>query len=252
MTWSIAEVARMSGVTTRTLRHYDAIGLLAPAWTRPDGHRYYETAQLLRLQQILLLRQLGVGLADIATAIESEPDTLTALRRQHAALLAEGTRIARLADTVARTITELEGKGAMNSPRINRPENLFEGFNPADYEEEARERWPEHFDQAQQVAQAMSAEQLESEQKEITARMIRMAELMTAGRAAGDADVQAEVGQHYRWVARYWTPGAEAYRNLGQMYVDDERFRASYERITAGLAAFQRDAMAIYARERLS
>jgi hypothetical protein len=140
----------------------------------------------------------------------------------------------------------------MNSPHINHPENLFEGFDPADYEDEARERWPEHFDHAQQVAQAMSPAQLESEQKEITARMIRMAELMAAGQAAGDPDVQAEVDQHYRWVARYWTPSAEAYRNLGQMYVDDERFRANYEQITAGLAVFQRDAMAVYARERLS
>jgi hypothetical protein len=58
--------------------------------------------------------------------------------------------------------------------------------------------------------------------------------------------------QHYRWVARYWTPSAEAYRNLGQMYVDDLRFRANYERITEGLAAFQRDAMTTYANERLS
>jgi hypothetical protein len=69
---------------------------------------------------------------------------------------------------------------------------------------------------------------------------------------AGDAEVRAEVGRHYRWVSRFWTPDAEAYRNLGRMYVDDERFRANYEKITEGLAAYQRDAMAVYAAERLS
>ncbi|HWG12069.1 MAG TPA: MerR family transcriptional regulator [Streptosporangiaceae bacterium] len=252
MAWSIAEVARMSGVTSRTLRHYDAIGLLPPAYVHASGHRYYETGQLLRLQQILLLRELGVGLGDIAVAAGSGPDTVTALRRHHTRLLAEAERLSRLAGTVARTITELEGDDPMAPPQINRPENLFEGFNPADYEDEARERWPDHFDRAQQVAQTMGPEQMEAEQKELTARMIRMAELMTAGKPPADPEVQAEVDQHYHWVARYWTPSAQAYRNLGRMYVDDERFRASYERVTAGLAGYQRDAMDVYAGERLS
>jgi DNA-binding transcriptional MerR regulator len=224
MAWSIAEVARMSGVTSRT-------------------------------QQILLLRELGVGLGDIADAIGSGPDTVTALRRHHVRLLAESKRLARLAGTVSRTITELEqleGDGTMSAPQINRPENLFEGLNPADYDDEARERWPAQYEQAQQVVQGLSPERLTDEQKELTAQMIRMAELMTAGKPAADPEVQAEVDQHYRWVARYWTPTAQAYRNLGQMYVSDERFRANYEAITAGLAAYQRDAMAVYTDERLS
>ncbi|MBV9793127.1 MAG: MerR family transcriptional regulator [Actinobacteria bacterium] len=250
MAWSIAEVARMSGVTTRTLRHYDAIGLLTPAYVHDNGHRYYETAQLLRLQQILLLRELGVGLPDIATAIGSGPDTVTALRRHRARLLAESRRLAGLAATVARTITELEGNSSM-SPPINRPENLFAGLNPADYDDEARARWPDQYEQAQPVVRGRTAEQQEAEQQELTAQMIRMAELMTAGKAAADPEVQAEVDRHYRWVARYWTPNAAAYRNLGQLYVDDERFRANYDKITPGLAAYQRDAMAIYAGERL-
>jgi DNA-binding transcriptional MerR regulator len=256
MAWSIAEVARMSGVTARTLRHYDAIGLLPPAYVQPSGQRFYESAQLLRLQQILLLRELGVGLSDIAAAIDSGPGTLAALRRHHTRLLAEQARIARLADTVARTITELastelEGDHPMTPPRISRPENLFEGFSPGDYEQEARQRWPEHFDHAEEVARAMSSGQRIAGQKELTAQMIRMAELMTAGKPAADPEVQAEVDQHYRYVARYWVPSAEAYRNLGQLYVDDERFRGSYEKITVGLAAYQRDAMAVYAGERL-
>jgi MerR family transcriptional regulator, thiopeptide resistance regulator len=252
MDWSIAEVARMSGVTARTLRHYDAIGLLTPAYVGPDGRRFYETGELLRLQQILLLRELGLGLGDIAAAIGSEPDTLTALRRHHTRLLAEGARIARLAETVGHTINELERKSPMSPPQINRPGNLFAGFNPASYEDEARERWPGQFEQAQEVPQTASPGQQEAEQKQLTAQMIRMAELMTSGRPASDPEVQAEVDQHYRWVTRYWTPSAEAYRNLGQLYADDQRFRDSYERITPGLATYQRDAMAVYASARLS
>ena len=252
MAWSIAEVARMSGVTARTLRHYDAIGLLTPAYAGPDGHRFYETGELLRLQQILLLRELGLGLGDIAAAIDSEPDTLTALRRHHTQLLAEGARIARLAETVGHTITELERKSPMSPPRINRPENLFEGFSPASYQDEARERWPGQLDQAQAVAPTTSPGQHEAEQQELTAQLIRMAELMAAGQPAGDPEVQAEVDRHHRWVTRYWTPSAEAYRNLGQLYADDQRFRDNYDRITPGLAEYQRDAMAVYASARLS
>ena len=138
------------------------------------------------------------------------------------------------------------------TPQLNRPENLFEGFSPADYEDETRERWPEQFEQAQAVAQATSPEQVTAQQKEVTAQLIRMAELMTAGKPAADPEVQAEVDRHYRWVARYWTPTAQAYRGLGQLYVDDERFRVRYEQIAPGLAAYQRDAMTVYARDCLS
>jgi MerR family transcriptional regulator, thiopeptide resistance regulator len=252
MVWSIAEVARMSGVTSRTLRHYDGIGLLAPAYVGTNGYRYYEVEQLLRLQQILLLRELGLGLSEIADAIGSQPGTVEALRRHHARLLAERDRLGLLARTVARTIAELEGGDPVTQPKINRPENLFEGFDPSAYEDEARERWPEQYEQSRRVAEAITPEQMEAIQKDLTAYMIRLAELMVAGKPAGDAEVLDEVGWHYRWVSRFWTPGAEAYRNLGRMYVDDERFRASYERIAEGLAAYQREAMAAYARERLS
>lgn len=259
MAWSTAQVARMSGVTSRTLRHYDAIGLLAPAYLGSNGYRYYEEEQLLRLQQILVLRELGVGLDEITRSIGRQPDTVAALRRHHARLLAERDRLARLAETVARTIAELEDSAATarrngdgKMPRINRPENLFAGFDPSAYEEEARERWPQQFERSQRAASSFTPEQVQAEQREMTARMIRMAELMAAGKPADDPEVQAETDWHYRSLCRFWTPDAAAYACLGQMYVDDERFRASYENIAEGLAAYQRDAMTAYARARLS
>ena len=242
----------MSGVTSRTLRHYDGIGLLAPAYVGANGYRYYEVEQLLRLQQILLLRELGVGLSEIADAIGSQPGTVGALRRHYARLVAERDRLGVLARTVARTITELEGGDPVTQPKINRPENLFEGFDPSAYEDEARERWPEQYEQSRPIAESMPPEQVEAIQKDLTAYMVRLAELMVAGKPAGDADVLTQVEWHYRWVSRFWTPSAEAYRNLGRMYVDDERFRANYEKIADGLAAYQCEAMAAYARERLS
>src|SRR5258707_998922 len=186
MSWSIAQVARMSGVTSRTLRHYGEIGLLRPAYVGGNGYRYYEEEQLLRLQQILVLRELDVGLGEIAEALDSEPDTVAALHRHYAKLLAERDRIGRLAETVAHTIAELEhGGDQVATPKINRPENLFAGFDPSAYEAEARERWPEQYEQSKAVADGFTPEQAEAEQREMTAHMIRMAELMVAGASAG-------------------------------------------------------------------
>lgn len=97
MAWPIAEVARMSGVTARTLRHYDEIGLLPPARIGTNGHRYYEERELLRLQQILVLRALGLGLTEIGRVLAAQIDELAALRGHHRRLLAERDRLDALA-----------------------------------------------------------------------------------------------------------------------------------------------------------
>ncbi len=112
----------MSGVTARTLRHYDEIGLLAPATVGANGYRYYEREQLLRLQQILLLRQFGMDLATIAAVVHGEHDQIEALRAHQRRLLEQRNRLDRLAGTVADTITHLERGTAMPA------EELFEGF----------------------------------------------------------------------------------------------------------------------------
>lgn len=250
MSWSIAEVAKMSGVTARTLRHYDDIGLLEPAYVGANGYRYYEQEQLLRLQQILVLRELGLSLAEIGQAVDSEPDTLAALKRQHDRLLAERNRLAKMADTVARTIAEIEGTTAMTG-KIHRPENLFEGFDYKQYDDEARDRWPEEFEQSRRRTATMTPDDVESMQREATAAMIRMAEFMAAGTPVADEAVQAEIDTQYQGMCRMWTPNRDAYKCVGQMYVDDERFKASYEKIAEGLAEYQRDAMVVYADERL-
>ncbi|MGW1109015.1 MerR family transcriptional regulator [Streptomyces sp. NPDC002540] len=253
MAWSIADVARMSGVTSRTLRHYDEIGLLPPAWIGSNGHRYYEEADLLRLQQILLMRELDLGLREIQAVLDSQVDQLAALREHHRRLLAERDRLETLARTVGRTIAELEeGKDNSDMAKINRPENLFEGLEPSRHEAEARERWPEQWEQSQRAIAGMTAQGMEQWQREVTAQMIRMAEFMVAGTLVADPAVQAEVETHYQDVCRFWTPCAAAYKGLGQTYVDDPQFRTNFDRIADGLAIYQRDAMAAYADARLS
>lgn len=253
MSWSIAEVARLSGLTSRTLRHYDEIGLLPPAFVAGNGYRHYGQDELLRLQQIRVLRELGVGLPEIARILDAQTDRVQALRAHHARLLAERDRLGRLAATVARTIGELErdhAGGTMTT--INRPENLFEGFDDTQYQDEARERWPAQYAKSRQYVDTLTEEDRERMGRETTAAMIRMAEHMAAGTRVTDAAVQEEIHAAYVGICRFWTPDARAFACLGQMYVDDERFTATYDAIAAGLAVYYRDAMAAYAEGRLA
>jgi len=247
------EVARMSGVSSWTLRHYGEIGLLPPAGIGGNGYRFYEQEDLLRLQQILVLRELDLGLSEIGDILDQQRDSIQALRGHHERLLREQGRLAQVAHTVARTIDELESKkGLPGMTRINRPENLFEGFDPTQYDDEARARWPQQWEQSKQFTDTLSAQDTERMQREQTAAMIRMAELMTAGTDVGDAAVQAEVDAAYQAICQMWTPNAAAFKSLGQMYVDDPRFTATYDKIAPGLAEYYRDAMAAYADTRLS
>ncbi|MBP0457537.1 MerR family transcriptional regulator [Streptomyces montanisoli] len=256
MSWSIADVARMSGVTSRTLRHYDAIGLLPPARIGSNGHRHYEEADLLRLQQILLMRELGLGLRAIQAVLDSRADRVTVLREHHRRLLSERDRLDTLVRTVGRTIAELEEKDGSAMTKINRPENLFEGFQASSadaraMDAEARQRWPRAWEESRQAVQGMTDADQERWQREVTAQMIRVAELMVAGTPVADPAVQAEMDAHYRGVCRFWTPDAAAYRGLAKTYVDDPRMRVNWDRIADGLADYQHDAMVVYADTRL-
>ncbi|MFW3473370.1 MerR family transcriptional regulator [Streptomyces microflavus] len=252
MDWPIAEVARMSGVTARTLRHYDEIGLLSPARIGTNGHRRYEERQLLLLQQILVLRALGVGLPEIGRILAHQVDEVEALRGHHRRLVAERDRLDGLAATVSRTIAELEQsrEDGREMTAINRPENLFEGVRPSQYEENLRD-FPALAEAGALRAAAMSPAEAEAGQRERTALMIRLAELMAAGTDAGADAVLAEIDGQYRALTELSPVSAEEFRAIGRSCVDNEQWRGAYEAIAPGLAAYQRDAIEAYATSRL-
>ncbi|MEU1372322.1 MerR family transcriptional regulator [Streptomyces triculaminicus] len=250
--WPIAEVARMSGVTARTLRHYDQIGLLPPARIGSNGHRYYAERQLVLLQQILVLRALGVGLPEIGRVLAEQVDEVEALRGHHRRLLAERDRLDALATTVSRTITELEQSRKDGQPMtINRPENLFEGVQASQYEENMRD-FPELAQEVGRRAATMSPDEAEAGQRERTAQMIRLAELMAAGFPPGAEPVQAAIDAQYRALTAMRPATPDEFRAMGRACVDNERWRAAYEAIAPGLAAYQRDAIEAYVMSRLA
>lgn len=233
----------MAKVSSRTLRHYDGVGLLTPAWTAPDGRRHYGRAELLRLQRILLLRELGLGLGDIAAAlaVEDARDEVSVLVEHRHRLLAERERLLRLARTVESTIESMRKDGDMSA------EKLFEGFEHNPYEAEARERWGDQaVDASTERMRTWTPEQAELARSGYPEVHEGMAVFLAAGVPVDDPRVQELVAKHHRITSLFWTPDAEAYRNLGQMYVDDERFI----RTIGGpdVAAYLRDAMAAYAR----
>ncbi|MEW2527099.1 MerR family transcriptional regulator [Streptomyces sp. NPDC047071] len=252
MAWPIAEVARMSGVTARTLRHYDEIGLLPPAWIGSNGHRYYEERQLLRLQQVLVLRALGLGLPEIGRILAAQVDEVEALRGHHRRLLAERDRLNALAGTVAHTITELEQSRKDGTDMIStiRPENLFEGIRSTQCMK-ALHGSPELAGAVERHSSALSEAELEADERERTAQMIRLAGLLAAGLPADAEAVQAEIDTQYRTLARIRAATAEEYRAIGRTCVENEHWYAWYEAIAPGLAAYQRDAIEAYAATRL-
>lgn len=242
-TVDIAQVARLTGVTSRTLRHYDELGLLTPAWTGSDGRRHYGHAELLRLQHILVLRELGTGLDRIARIVTAEStDEVVALMRDHLhGLTAERDRYARLAATVARTIDSLEKGQPMTTPE------LFDGFDHKQYEPEARERWGDQaVDRSNAQWEALGEDGKRRHMRTDREIVEALGAAVRVGLPADGPDLQEVAAKHYAWVCEIWTPDAAAYRSLTQMYVDDDRFRAHYDEIAPGAAALLRDAAVVY------
>lgn len=250
--WPIAEVARMSGVTARTLRHYDEIGLLPPARIGSNGHRRYGEHQLLQLQQTLVLRELGVGLPEIGRILADQVDQVEALRGHHRRLTAERDRLYVLAATVSRTIAELEqsGRDGRGMTTINRPENLFEGIQPSQYEDGLR-AFPALAEEGARQAAGMSPAEAEAGRRERTAQLIRLAELMGAGADAGSDAVLDEIDGQYRSLTALSPVSADEFRAIGRSCVDDEQWRGAFEAIAPGLAAYQCAAIEAYVAGRL-
>jgi MerR family transcriptional regulator, thiopeptide resistance regulator len=245
MAWSIVQVARSSGVTARTLRHYHSLGLLVPARVAPNGRRYYEQEQLLRLQQILLLRDLGLSLDVVGQVLADRDgqDAIEVLGRHKEWLVQEQLRLGQLVRTVDDTIDKLRKGGEMS------PEKVFEGFEHNPYEAEARERWgDEAVDASRQRMRGWTEADAEKARTGYPRVHEELAALKAEGVAVTELSVQELIQLHYEVTCLFWTPTRAAYQGLGQLYVDDERFRRS---IGDDLVEYLRDAMTVYADNRL-
>ncbi|HEX7056483.1 MAG TPA: MerR family transcriptional regulator [Bacilli bacterium] len=249
MEYTVQKLGQMAGISTRTLRYYDEIGILKPARINSSGYRIYGKAEVDRLQQILFYRELGVSLDQIKTILADPAfDKVKALRAHREQLLDKRRQLDLLLANVEKTIALNEGRMAMSD------EEKFAGFkqrmlaeNERKYGKEIREKYGEDaVNQSNNKLKNMTKEQ-HSEVTRLTSEVkSALAEAFKTGDPAGQlAQKAAEL--HKQWLTYFWSDySKEAHANLAQMYVDDERFRAYYDEGQPGMAQFLCDAIRIY------
>lgn len=234
---TVRQLARLAGVSVRTLHHYDAIGLLKPGRRSASGYRLYGPAELLRLQQILFFRELDVPLPEIARVLD-EPgfDPAAALRDHRKRLEAKLGRLHRLLRTLDETLKRYEG-----GPMLTDAE-LYQGFPPERVEgirKEARARYGEaRVEESERRAKALGKEGWARVNRDAEAVNRDLAALMAEGRDPGAPEIRAVVARHLAWIRNFWEPDAESYRGLGRLYVDHPEFKAYYEKVAPGLADY--------------
>lgn len=239
MTMKVKEVADLVGISVRTLHHYDEIGLLTPEETTESGYRLYSNDNLETLQQILFFKELGFPLKKIKEIINDPSfNREEALVLHRKMLLEKRSRLDKVIATIDKTIQHSRGEIHMTN------KEKFEGFdfsqNP--YEQEARERWGnEAVDKANKTATNMTREK----QEEYNAIYRKLAALRNDSPESEQA--QKAIKEWYDYLQNFGHYSLDAFKGLGQMYVDDERFTKNIDQFGEGLAEFMRNAMAVYA-----
>lgn len=252
MEYSILRLAKMSGVTTRTLRYYDEIGLLKPLRVNSSGYRIYGQKQVDLLVQILFYRELDVSLEEIRKIVTDPAfNTEQALRQHHENLLQKRARIDALIAGVEKSLACVKGEIPMSDAE------KFEGFkqklikeNEAKYGKEIREKYG---DTAVEQSNRKVKNMTEEEYKQITALEKQLFEALLEGYKTGNPASEAAqkaADLHRQWLSFYWgSYSKQAHAGVARMYVEDPRFTAYYDKYQPGLTTFLRDAVLIYTKE---
>ncbi len=252
MEYSIQQLSCLSGVSTRTLRWYDEIGLLKPSRVAPSGYRYYGPAQVDRLQDILYYRALGVELARIKECLDSPSfDRLAALRSHLAALEAKQAQLERLIRSVQRTIGTLErSENMMDEQKFEAFKQRTVAHNEEVYGAEIRAKYGDkEVDEANAAVMNLTQEQYREWTGLGREIQERLEAAVQAGLSPESDEGQAIAGLHRRWLTltgNHYSP--EKHRGIAELYVLDERFTAYYDRSQPGCARFLRDAVAHWIR----
>lgn len=249
MEYTVQKLGSLAGVSTRTLRYYDEIGILKPARINSSGYRIYGQTEVDRLQQILFYRELGVSLDSIKEIVTSPSfDGANALKEHRDKLLEKKEQLDLLIANVDKTIALTEGRMKMSN------KEKFEGFkkkmveeNEKKYGDEIRQKYGnETVDKSNAKLLNMSEKDHEAVTKLAEQVQETLAQAFATGDPASDL-AQKAADLHKQWLTFYWNEySKEAHAGLGQMYVDDERFTAYYNANQPGTAEFLRDAIRIY------
>lgn len=245
MSLSVGQVARLAGVTVRTLHHYDEIGLLTPTERTHAGYRRYTDDDLIRLQQILLYRELDFPLEEIAVILDDpEADELTQLRRQHQLLIGRSRRLQEVITAVEHAI-EARSRGIALTPEERL--EIFGSFRPEDHDPEAERRWgagDTYRESRRRVAAYTKADWLE-----LKAEAAAIGADFVAAFKAGlppDSETAMDLAERHRGhISRWFYPCTyEIHRGLGELYVSDPRFTSVFDDMVPGLAGYVSSAIA--------
>jgi DNA-binding transcriptional MerR regulator len=249
MEYTVLKLSKIAHVSARTLRYYDEIGILKPARISSSGYRIYGQREVDRLQQILFYRELGVSLENIKAIIDSPSfDEVKALREHREKLLEKKGQLDLLIANVEKTIAAKERSIKMND------REKFEGFkkkliedNERKYGREVREKYGnETVEKSNKKLANMTQEEFDRINKLEKEVMYTLHAAVKTGDPAGEL-AQRAADLHRQWLSFYWDCYTkEAHVGITQMYVNDERFKAYYDKEQPGAAEFLRDAVLVY------
>lgn len=242
MSYSVGEVARIAGVTVRTLHHYDDIGLLPVTARTTGGYRAYTQADLVRLQQIRSYRELGFGLDQIADMLR-DGELLDHLRAQHQLLLDRIDRLRQIAAAVEKTMEARSMGIALD------PEEMFEVFgedDPTQHAEEAEQRWGDTaaYKESQRRTSSYTKDDWLQIKEQGAAAESRLLGALRSGAAPDSSEAMDAAEDHRSHIDRWFYECSHAmHRGLADMYIADPRFTAHYDDQEPGFAQFVRDAI---------
>lgn len=239
---TVKQLAKLAGVSVRTLHYYDEIGLLKPSTVGPNGYRYYDADAVLRLQQILFYRELDLDLPQIKAILDTPGfDRVSALQTHRRALQDKAAQLHTLIQTIDTTILHLIGEVNMSTKKI------FEGFTPEkqkQYEQEAIQNYGETARQSIKLWNSYTEQQKEQVKQEGSAIYLDIVSNMAKG--AQSQEVQAILGRWHQHMRYFYEPSIETLRGLGEMYYDHPDFNATFTAIHPDLPAFLKAAIAVY------
>lgn len=244
VTYTVGEAARLAGVSVRTLRHYDRIGLLSPADRSEAGYRRYAAADLERLHRILSFRELGISLDQIARLLDDPDADPGAHLREQERLLRD--RIARLEQMLAAVHTTMEAEAMGMELTPEERFELFGDFDPAQHEAEAEERWggTDAYAESRRRTARYSKDDWRRMRDEAAAIERALAAAMESGEPADGYAARAAAEAHRAHIDRWFYPCSPAmHRGLGDLYVTDARFRKHYDDVAPRLAAYVKAAI---------
>ena len=245
---SVNKLAKIAGVSVRTLHHYDEIGLLKPSLRSDTNYRYYYETELLRLQQILFYKELDLSLSQIKDILDDPNfDVLQALHSHKAELKKRRNRFAELLLTIDKTIINLKSK----TKKMDH-EEMYKGFGKEQgkaYRKEAAEKWGEEIVAgSEKKILAMDKKEwkdLLQQAEDINKALVKLIKLKP-----DDKKIQTLIKQHFEMTGKHFNVTYEIYRNLGTMYVEDERFKMNYDKHHPKLAEFLRDGIHVFCKNK--